>query len=73
MNFADDEKTSMETKMTKDDRINDEAGFGAVRPGTTAEDLAHCAEGYHSWIDEVGLLPPDTKCTHCGDTYGHPD
>jgi hypothetical protein len=32
-----------------------------------------CAHGIHSWIDAVGKLPPDTKCTRCGELYGNPD
>lgn len=32
-----------------------------------------CAQGSHSWINETGLLPPDTRCTRCGERYGHPD
>lgn len=31
-----------------------------------------CDVGLHSWVGEVGLLPPDTACTHCGEEYGHP-
>jgi len=64
------EKFRMETTMAEDAMSG---GTGTVRPGTTAEDLANCAEGMHSWTGEVGLLPPDTECTHCGETYGHPE
>jgi hypothetical protein len=32
-----------------------------------------CAQGVHSWVDRIGLLPPDTRCTRCGEAYGHPD
>jgi hypothetical protein len=31
-----------------------------------------CAMGMHSWLYEVGQLPPGTKCTHCGERYGNP-
>jgi hypothetical protein len=31
-----------------------------------------CAAGLHSWIHETGKLPPDTKCTRCGEPYGNP-
>jgi hypothetical protein len=41
--------------------------------GTAGQADADCAEGTHSWIDETGLLPPDTACTRCGALYGHPD
>lgn len=37
------------------------------------EDDDDCAQGSHSWINETGLLPPDTRCTRCGEEYGHPD
>jgi hypothetical protein len=37
------------------------------------ETALRCSEGAHSWIDEVGLLPPDTRCENCGEEYGHPD
>ena len=39
----------------------------------TKADLADCEKGLHSWIHEVGQLPPDTECTICGETYGNPD
>lgn len=32
-----------------------------------------CINGMHSWIDEVGKLPADTPCKHCGELYGNPD
>jgi hypothetical protein len=32
-----------------------------------------CAQGIHSWVNEQGILPPDTKCTHCGELYGTPE
>lgn len=32
-----------------------------------------CAQGLHSWIDETGKLPADTRCTRCGALYGNPD
>lgn len=32
-----------------------------------------CANGLHSWIGETGKLPPDTRCTRCGEPYGNPD
>ena len=32
-----------------------------------------CVRGTHSWTDTLGLLPPDTKCDHCDETYGNPD
>lgn len=31
-----------------------------------------CAAGIHSWSGELGKLPPDTKCSHCGELYGDP-
>lgn len=47
----------------------------AQRETTANEDKAHadCALGIHSWSDAIGKLPPDTKCTHCGELYGNPD
>lgn len=32
-----------------------------------------CAKGIHSWADEQGKLPPDTKCAYCDELYGHPN
>lgn len=32
-----------------------------------------CAAGLHSWIGEIGKLPADTPCAHCGELYGNPD
>lgn len=39
------------------------------------EEHPECADGMHSWTGEVGLLPPDTRCTRpgCDAVYGHPD
>lgn len=37
------------------------------------DDEDECAQGIHSWIDAVGKLPADTKCTRCGELYGNPD
>lgn len=31
-----------------------------------------CRLGLHSWIGEQGKLPPDYKCTDCGEPYGDP-
>ena len=39
----------------------------------TCGDCDDCENGIHSWADAVGKLPPDTKCTHCGEAYGNPD
>jgi hypothetical protein len=38
-----------------------------------AEERVKCAVGLHSWIDHVGKLSPDTRCTICGEPYGDPD
>jgi hypothetical protein len=32
-----------------------------------------CSEGIHSWCDEVGRLPADTRCEWCGVEYGEVD
>lgn len=31
-----------------------------------------CEMGIHSWANEVGQLPPDKPCEHCGELYGQP-
>lgn len=52
-----------------------EAPEGYVVPegGVDIDDLNACMSGIHSWADTPGKLPPDTKCTCCGETYGEPD
>lgn len=32
-----------------------------------------CRNGIHSWVNETGVLPADTKCDHCDEEYGNPD
>lgn len=45
-----------------------------IKPQVTEADIPEeCRMGLHSWVDEVGLLPPDAECGHCGEPYGHPD
>lgn len=39
----------------------------------TADGLADCADGIHSWTGETGRLPADAECTRCGEPYGDPD
>lgn len=34
------------------------------------DDEDECSQGIHSWVDEVGKLPADTKCTRCNEPYG---
>lgn len=36
------------------------------------EEADPCKMGIHSWADEVGKLPADTRCTRCGELYGDP-
>ncbi len=33
----------------------------------------NCRIGLHSWVNESGKLPSDTKCDHCDEEYGDPD
>jgi len=43
-----------------------------VCDGTGKLPAGGCADGMHSWVDQVGKLPADTKCDHCGELYGDP-
>jgi hypothetical protein len=36
-------------------------------------DRKACESGMHSWVGEIGKLPGDTPCSHCGTLYGNPD
>ena len=32
--------------------------------------IDNCLYGIHTWSDQKGVLPPDTTCDACGETYG---
>lgn len=38
--------------------------------GFTRISRSDCEAGFHSWVYTNGKLPPDTKCTTCGELYG---
>lgn len=43
-----------------------------VRADAIREAEAMCRVGVHSWCDERGMLPADTKCDYCDELYGEP-
>lgn len=56
------------------DRCNNQLESGQIGLCDDCQDSANdCADGMHSWVNETGKLPPDTRCTRCGALYGNPD
>lgn len=53
--------------------IADLEASGLQYTGWQSEGILACESGLHSWIDEVGRLPADTRCTRCNEPYGDPE
>jgi hypothetical protein len=53
--------------------VGDDYAYESLKNDYFPKEDPECAKGLHSWIGETGKLPPDTRCTRCGEPYGNPD